>query len=287
MIIKDLLLFRKRKKHGKWKICIMITVSGARNYDKIGSEETLRVRRVSYTAVQSGFWHRERFLTEQELIYVTGGTVYLLLNGEHIDIGENEYLFLPAYATISASRRSDAPCSFYSVTFDGTVALPSEEGKKGKARGDLLFSQELFKRMLLRYEADKVEHAACDALFLSFLYESADARTEGEETAFDTQRMLDYIHAHLDHPLELEELTERFHYSRDAITKAFCRRYGISPKRYINQTKINAAKQLLTTSRMSIGQIGRTVGFDDVRLFYKFFAYHTGVTPSVFRRRNE
>lgn len=264
----------------------MITVSGEKSYDKVGRAETLNVRRVSYTAVQSGFWHRERFLTEGELIYVTGGTVFLVLNGEHFAIGENEYLFLPAYGTISASRRSDAPCSFYSVTFDASLDLPIPTGKKEKMRGDLLFSHELFKRMLLRYDADKVEHAACDALFLSFLYESAAARTEGETAAFDTQSVLDYIHGHLDRPLGLEELTEEFHYSRDAITKAFHRRYGISPKRYINQAKLNAAKQLLTTSRMSTAQIGRAVGFDDVRLFYKFFTYHAGVTPAAFRRRN-
>ncbi len=265
----------------------MITVSGEKSYDKVGRAANLSVRRVSYTAVQSGFWHRERFLTEKELIYVTEGTVYLLLNGEHFALGENEYLFLPAYGTISAPRRSDAPCAFYSVTFDGTLALPGGQGEKGKVCGDLLFPRELFKRMLLWYDGGKVEHAACDALFLSFLYDIAATRIGNESSAFDTQRVLDYIHAHLDRPLELEDLTEKFHYSRDAITKAFRQRYGISPKRYINQAKISTAKQLLTTSRMSIGQIGCAVGFDNVRLFYKFFTYHTGVTPSTFRRRNE
>ena len=37
---------------------------------------------------------------------------------------------------------------------------------------------------------------------------------------------------------------------------------------------------------MSVEQVGNAIGFDDVQLFYKFFRYHTGMTPSAFRKQN-
>ncbi len=286
-IITDDSFFLNRKKRKKWRICIMITIPSGANYDKIGRAGMLNVRHISYTSVQGGWGHRDRFLTEKELIFVTGGSVHLLVNGERFDVGENEYLLLPEYCAISAPRRSRSPCSFYSVAFDGSMGILEDRMKvKFRLTGNILFAYELLKRMLDLYDINKSEHAECDALFLSFLYEIASAREQPGEEGFDTQRVLDYIHDHLNLPLEIDDLCREFHYSRDFLSKVFRSRYDISIKRYINQVKVNAARQLLTTSRMSVEQVGNAIGFDDVQLFYKFFRYHTGMTPSAFRKQN-
>lgn len=286
-IIPDGAFFLNRKKRKKWRICIMITVPSGANYDKIGRAGMLNVRHVSYTSVPAGWGHRDRFLTEKELIFVTGGSVHLLVNRERFDIGENEFLILPEFCSISAPRKSKSPCSFYSVSFDGSLGILEDHmGKKERLTGNILFSYELLKRMHSLYDMTKKEHPECDSLFLSLLYELVSAPQPAESGSFDTQRILDYIHDHLNLPLEIDDLCREFHYSRDFLSKSFRAQYDISIGRYINQVKINAAKQLLTTSRMSAEQVGNAVGFDDVQLFYKFFRYHTGVTPSVYRKQN-
>ncbi len=288
IIIMDDAFFLNRKKRKKWRICIMITIPSGINYDKIGRVGTLDVRHVSYTNVPGGWGHKDRFLTENELIFTTGGNVHLLVNGVRFDIGKNEYILLPRYCTISAPRQSRSPCSFYSITFEGSMGiLVDRMKKKGVLTGNVLFPYELLKRMLDLYDINKVEHTECDALFLCFLYEIvSECEINAEEQGFDTQKILDYIHNNINLPLEIDDLCREFHYSRDFLSKAFRNRYDISIKRYINQVKINSAKQLLTSSRMSVEQIGSSVGFDDVQLFYKFFRYHTGVTPSVWRKQN-
>lgn len=266
----------------------MIYVENSANYDKIGRAGMLNVRHVSYTSVAIGWEHRERFLTANELIFVTGGSVHLLVNGIRFDIHENELILLPEYCSIAAPRKSQSPCSFYSVTFDGSIDLLVDQMLvKRHLSGNILFVYELLKKMSILYDSGKRENPECDSLFLTFLYEISAMEREAESNvAFSLQPLLDYIHEHINLPLEIDDLCREFNYSRDYLSKMFRKQYDISIKRYINQVKINTAKQLLTTSRMSVEQIGTAVGFGDVRLFYKFFRYHEKMTPTSYRKQH-
>lgn len=264
----------------------MIYVANSANYDKIGKAGMLDVRHVSYTSVQTGWEHKDRFLNANEMLFVSGGSVHLTVNAEHFDICENEFLFLPEYCSISATRKSKAPCSFYSVTFEGTLDLVADKMKiKQQLSGNILFVYELLKKMNVLYNPGRRENPECDSLFLTLLYELCSVREEHSEPGeLCVQNILDYIHENINLPLEIDDLCKKFNYSRDYLSKLFRRYNDISIKRYINRVKMNTAKQLLTTSRMSVEQVGNAVGFEDVELFYKFFRYHENMTPSAYRK---
>lgn len=264
----------------------MIYISNCVNYNKTARGSMLDVRHVSYTSVQTGWIHRDRFLTADELIFVTEGCVHLMINRECFDIRENEYLLLPKYCSISAARKSKSCCSFYSVTFETSLELSQSIGAaKRHLTGNTLFLHELLKKMVNLYNAGAQDSPECDALFLTLLYEMKSAGAESEEdTELFMQRVLDYIHENISLPLEINDLCKKFNYSRDYLSKLFRRHYDISIKSYINQAKMDTAKQLLSTSRMSVEQVGNAVGFDSVQLFYKFFRYHEQMTPSTYRK---
>ena len=81
-------------------------------------------------------------------------------------------------------------------------------------------------------------------------------------------------------------MCEYLNYSRDYISKLFLSSYGITIKKYIDNKKIAISKQLLLTSKMSLGQISAALGFDDAGQFYKFFKYHEKISPTEFREQN-
>lgn len=60
---------------------------------------------------------------------------------------------------------------------------------------------------------------------------------------------------------------------------------GISVKEYIDRCTINNACALLSGSDMSVSQIARGLGFDDVYAFSRFFRKRTGVSPTGYRAR--
>lgn len=59
--------------------------------------------------------------------------------------------------------------------------------------------------------------------------------------------------------------------------------FNITPSRYITVKKIQLAKTLLKTPAVSVEEISRLCGFNDVYYFSKVFKSETGITPSAFR----
>lgn len=61
--------------------------------------------------------------------------------------------------------------------------------------------------------------------------------------------------------------------------------FGVAPTRYIQQYRVNKAKELLIRSGASIEDIAITVGFANSSYFCKVFKSITGITPSEFAEK--
>jgi AraC-like DNA-binding protein len=64
----------------------------------------------------------------------------------------------------------------------------------------------------------------------------------------------------------------------------FVKQEGVSPKQYLTALRLSNAKRLLRETGHSISEIAVSVGFPDVLSFSRFFARHTGSSPTAFRR---
>lgn len=82
------------------------------------------------------------------------------------------------------------------------------------------------------------------------------------------------------------ELARQFNTSRRSLLRLFKATTGTPPSRYIQDTKIESAKTLLATSRMSMKQIAHEAGYSTASHFAARFHQLTGLTPSAFRRRS-
>lgn len=92
-----------------------------------------------------------------------------------------------------------------------------------------------------------------------------------------------YIEEHYSRKLTVAQLAERLGISQVYLFKIFQQKFGKSPKEYINDYRLSQAKTLLEETNLSVSAVGRAVGYDDVLAFSKFFALHTGVSPSKYR----
>ena len=61
--------------------------------------------------------------------------------------------------------------------------------------------------------------------------------------------------------------------------------FGVAPTRYIQQYRVNKAKELLIKTGASIEDIAVAVGFANSSYFCKVFKSITGVTPSEFAEK--
>ncbi|PNQ85237.1 AraC family transcriptional regulator [Paenibacillus polymyxa] len=90
---------------------------------------------------------------------------------------------------------------------------------------------------------------------------------------FQTQYML---------PISIEKLATSLGYHRTHFTKVFKQLTSLSPKQYINQVRMERAKELLNTN-ISIEQVGNSCGFSDPLYFSKQFKKWTGISPTQYR----
>ena len=68
--------------------------------------------------------------------------------------------------------------------------------------------------------------------------------------------------------------------------KLFAAHFGVSPKQYIIDLRIQKAKQLLSENSLSVSLISEKCGFSNLYHFSRLFKQHTGVTPTEYRRAN-
>ncbi len=89
----------------------------------------------------------------------------------------------------------------------------------------------------------------------------------------------------LDMPLSPEEIAVRLKLSYSWFRRMFKEYTGVSPARYQSQLKHLRAKELLTSSTLTISEIAYSLHFENAGQFSTFFKKKEGITPSDFRHR--
>lgn len=95
--------------------------------------------------------------------------------------------------------------------------------------------------------------------------------------------LLQRMHASPEQPMTLGEMSALVHLSPSRFSALFRTRLGISPGKYQQNIRINAAKTALLDSRKSIVQIADDLGFREPFHFSKAFKKSTGLNPRLYR----
>ena len=89
-----------------------------------------------------------------------------------------------------------------------------------------------------------------------------------------------YIGEHFAEQIENETLAELIHLSEDRFNHLFKECVGVSPRRYVNEVRLNEALQLLRTGEYLSSQAAEMAGFTDYNYFGRLFRQTYGCTPS-------
>lgn len=80
-----------------------------------------------------------------------------------------------------------------------------------------------------------------------------------------------------------EDVASKINMSYSWFRKLFKDYTGISPAHYIQELKIQEAKQLLSETNINIKELSYYLGFYDIAYFSKVFKKHTGITPIKYK----
>lgn len=97
-------------------------------------------------------------------------------------------------------------------------------------------------------------------------------------------RATDYINAHYTEDISMEQLCKTAGVSKQHLCRLFRTTLSSRPMEYIAKRRIQAAKELLTQTELSVEDIAEKTGFCTASYFTKLFRRYEGITPSQFRR---
>jgi AraC-like DNA-binding protein len=109
------------------------------------------------------------------------------------------------------------------------------------------------------------------------------SRLVSDKTHYNLMEIMQWISLHYEEDPSVKDIAVLFNYNADYLSSAFKRYTGMSLVRYINKTKIAAAKKLLLSTKNSIKEIALQCGFHDDKHFMKVFKQLEEVTPSQYR----
>jgi AraC family transcriptional regulator len=97
-------------------------------------------------------------------------------------------------------------------------------------------------------------------------------------------RVLDYIESALDGDLSLDAIAEVAGMNPFYFARAFRRRFGETPHRFVLQRRIDRAKRLLRETGTPLVEVALHCGFASQSHFASVFHRQVGVTPSQYRK---
>lgn len=96
--------------------------------------------------------------------------------------------------------------------------------------------------------------------------------------------ILSYIHEHyLDDNFSVKYLAAYFETSISNISHFFKKNMGVTISQYIDQIKLDKAKELLADSDSKISEIAQRLRYNNSTVFIEMFKKYEGVTPGGYR----
>ena len=92
-----------------------------------------------------------------------------------------------------------------------------------------------------------------------------------------------YIHDNYYSDINADDIAFHVSVSTSYFYGAFKKYIGSTPNRYINNLRLNKAKQLLLMTNDTISSIGEACGIYDAVYFSYWFRFHSGISPKEFR----
>lgn len=230
--------------------------------------------------------------------YVLSGKGIFKVGDETYELEEGTgFLIQPSVETTYQADHSD-PWNYCWVGFHGIQAqnilnetsLLNQSPVFSYDMSDTYFQQFLSILNQEDHNTIKMELAIHGLLFLllsSLIEKNPKQQRIGKPISKEDyiHKVIHFIESNYSNKITIASIAEWIGLDRSYLSGLFKEFMGISIKEYLIQFRIKKACVFLNNSKLSIGSIARSVGYEDPLLFSKMFKKTIGTSPSEFRNR--
>lgn len=229
------------------------------------------------------------------LIFILDGEGVFIQKGKKYPLKRNDLFgIFPQIPHEYVSDKCD-PMQYLRLTFEGSqsVQLLERIGIKrctpfkvnGYTSVTLLHLRELIEQA--ENTADRDSDLVRLSIFLQ-LFRSLSRHVPDELRNIDCsdewlEQGREHMELHYSENISIETIAKHVGIERSYFSRKFKTAYGITPLKYLQNIRINAAKKLLETTDLSLSAIAPSVGYVDIFSFSKAFKKNTGISPVDYR----
>lgn len=184
--------------------------------------------------------------------------IYIIVSGSHAKFFYNHV----------RNASCIVPCTPYQKTLDSLLEIVS-----------MKFSGNLYDNM---YTSFLVYGIFLDLYNVTHNILNAKQMTPIQETVVN--QAIRYIQKHYKNNLDIDTVCGEIRFSKFYFCKLFKKHTGKTLHQYIIEYRVNKSKDLLTYSKLSISDVGRSVGFENPLTYSRCFERQMHMTPSEYRQ---
>lgn len=260
--------------------------------------------------------HSKRVIDSFELIIVLKGTLYMQQENERYELKAGDTMLLVPGLCHFGYSASEGEMSFYWFHFYCIAPFSILDSREAFFEKSPLVSNEYFNKFnesILIPISSSVEHLekiliqfkqllhvtnskyyttlAADYMVTLILVELSQQVIYDNLQTIDTLSesgrrflsILEWLRININRDVSIEEISIKFDYNKEYLSRMFKHRLGVNVRTYINSMKVLKAKELLCQSNQSIKEIAYAIGFKDEKYFMKLFKEYEQLTPSEYR----
>lgn len=230
-----------------------------------------------------------------ELFYVTRGKGMFQVEEQRIPIQKGNLILVNPNIAHTESSEQKEPLEYIVLGVEHLKFLIYD------SREYLLFYSSELKENLDFYfqtilqeaeEKNKEYESVCEHLLAALILQlTRHTKTPVEVVASEKNssrecsRVKRYIDASFAETLTLEHLAEIACLNKYYLAHQFTKMYGIAPMSYLQQKRIFASQELLSSTDLTLGEIARQCGFSSQSYFTQCFRKMCGMSPNNYRKQ--
>ena len=125
--------------------------------------------------------------------------------------------------------------------------------------------------------------------FMDLLARSSATRRvpkSGHMSDFYIKEAFTFVEQNFHNPIGVEDIADFCSLSRGYLNKVFKKYTGMSPQEFLIHYRMSKAAQLLKLTELSVGDIGKAVGYPNPLHFSRAFKTSYGLSPANWRKEN-
>lgn len=266
---------------------------------------SLSARNTFFYVQETGYQlHPKSYVSKREHInsyliaYVLEGDGYLSYQHQRTPIKKGACFFINCATPYSHESSENNPLKLIWVHFYG-ASSPEYYSYFNKLFPNLFYPGEretiasLLKLIVQNTRQKPAFYEAINSNLICTLMTTLITSAKKPQKQQDKQKPMDeklediyhYLQIHFKESISLDALSEQFYISKYYLCREFKRQYGDGINTYINNLRINHAKEMLRFSSQKVNQIAETCGIPDANYFVKLFKASEGMTPSEYRKQ--